>query len=112
MEDCLNCNQTVANCECHIPDEEKHAGLYNLTKALANSEMVEKVMDDKVQQYVDGVTEFERDVKDFLHHMCHQREKVPGKLKKILKRVFPLDDGWTQENHDNVLKKVMDRLSS
>lgn len=34
MEDCSKCGQTVENCECHIPDEEKHAGLYNLCNML------------------------------------------------------------------------------
>jgi hypothetical protein len=34
MEDCKKCNQTKENCECHIPDEEKHVGLYSLIKKL------------------------------------------------------------------------------
>lgn len=32
--DCTKCKQTKANCECHIPDKEKHKGLYNLIKRL------------------------------------------------------------------------------
>jgi len=26
-QDCPKCKQTKQNCECHIPDEVKHAGL-------------------------------------------------------------------------------------
>ena len=34
MEDCKECGQTVENCECHIPDEEKHSGFYKFCKNL------------------------------------------------------------------------------
>ena len=33
-EDCSQCKQTKQNCECHIPLQEKHKGLYQLTKCL------------------------------------------------------------------------------
>lgn len=32
MKNCNKCKQTVENCECHIPDEEKHSGLRHLVK--------------------------------------------------------------------------------
>ncbi len=32
--DCKKCGQTKDNCECHIPDKEKHSGLWNLCKKL------------------------------------------------------------------------------
>ena len=31
---CKKCDQTIENCECHIPDEEKHSGLKALVKSL------------------------------------------------------------------------------
>lgn len=34
MEDCKKCKQTKANCECHIPDQVKHAGLYSFCETL------------------------------------------------------------------------------
>lgn len=34
MEDCIKCRQTIENCECHIPDKEKHEGLHKLCKDL------------------------------------------------------------------------------
>lgn len=37
MEQCDKCKQLVENCECHIPDEEKHAGLYHLVKSTVES---------------------------------------------------------------------------
>lgn len=33
-EDCQKCGQTIQNCECHIPDKEKHRSLYNFIKLL------------------------------------------------------------------------------
>ena len=38
MEDCTKCGQTVENCECHIPDEVKHAGLYKLAKHVTSKD--------------------------------------------------------------------------
>ncbi len=32
-DECDKCRQTAENCECHIPDEEKHSGLYNLVRS-------------------------------------------------------------------------------
>lgn len=32
MEDCKYCNQTVENCECHIPSREKHKGLWEMSE--------------------------------------------------------------------------------
>jgi hypothetical protein len=40
MEDCLKCNQTKENCECHIPDKEKHKGLFNLIKDIREKNTV------------------------------------------------------------------------
>lgn len=38
--DCKRCKQTVENCECHIPNEVKHAGLYSMCKDLKNEDGV------------------------------------------------------------------------
>jgi len=32
MEDCKYCNQTVENCECHIPSRVKHKGLWEMSE--------------------------------------------------------------------------------
>jgi hypothetical protein len=32
--ECSKCNQTVANCECHIPFEEKHKSLLQMNKVI------------------------------------------------------------------------------
>ena len=40
MNACKDCNQTTANCECHIPDKEKHKGLWELCKKAALSPYV------------------------------------------------------------------------
>lgn len=32
MEDCKYCNQTVENCECHIPSRAKHKGLWEMSE--------------------------------------------------------------------------------
>ena len=37
-EDCKKCNQTVQNCECHIPYEEKHSGLIKFCKMVVDGE--------------------------------------------------------------------------
>jgi len=37
INDCEWCNQTIENCECHIPFEDKHSGLINvIDKSLNN----------------------------------------------------------------------------
>ena len=33
------CNQTKENCECHIPDVEKHQGLFNMHKIYKSSKL-------------------------------------------------------------------------
>lgn len=39
--ECTKCRQTVQNCECYIPDEVKHKGLYNMHKILP--ELLKKI---------------------------------------------------------------------
>ena len=39
MKDCKKCNQTVENCECHIPGEVKHEGLHTMCKILLEKKM-------------------------------------------------------------------------
>lgn len=34
FEDCFKCNQTIQNCECHIPFEEKHASLFKMKEVI------------------------------------------------------------------------------
>jgi len=42
MENCKKCNQTTENCECHIPDEVKHAGLHTFCKSVTEEKMYTK----------------------------------------------------------------------
>ena len=35
---CVSCRQTIENCECHIPIEDKHRGLIQLVKAIIKDE--------------------------------------------------------------------------
>lgn len=32
--ECTRCRQTVQNCECHIPIEEKHSGLFQMKELI------------------------------------------------------------------------------
>lgn len=39
MKDCDKCNQTIQNCECHISDQEKNAGIFELINDLEQWDM-------------------------------------------------------------------------
>lgn len=47
MEDCSKCKQTTQNCECHIPDEQKHKGFLKLIKDIKTQEIVKEYYFEK-----------------------------------------------------------------
>lgn len=97
MEDCEKCNQTKENCECHIPDKLKPAGLHNFVKMLMDDNGLLKEMksDWDKEQRAEKKTYTGEEVEALLYEFSNDC-------------IYPLLNDFSQDSPSSIVKDWLD----